>query len=245
MPEGPSILILKEATTQFIGKKVVKAVSDRNPEVKRLEGKKLLDIKIYGKNYFLCFSGFYVRIHLMLFGTYRVNEHKKVKPRLGMQFAKGELNFYTCVLEIKEGHPDDEYDYETDVLSDQWKPRKAEKKVKEMEHTKVCDALMDQAVFTGVGNIIKNEVLFRIKTQPETLTENMSAAQIKSLVKEARDYSFDFYRWKKAFQLNKNLLIYGKKICPRCKETVMVKDIGRNKRRCYFCTNCQHLFVKE
>ena len=30
----------------------------------------------------------------------------------------------------------------------------------------VCDALLDQTVFAGVGNIIKNEVLFRTGVHP-------------------------------------------------------------------------------
>ncbi|HRO68823.1 MAG TPA: hypothetical protein PK951_00545 [Chitinophagaceae bacterium] len=33
----------------------------------------------------------------------------------------------------------------------------------------VCDALLDQEIFSGVGNIIKNEVLYRIRVHPESL----------------------------------------------------------------------------
>jgi len=31
-----------------------------------------------------------------------------------------------------------------------------------------CDALLDQDIFSGVGNIIKNEVLHRIRVHPES-----------------------------------------------------------------------------
>lgn len=76
----------------------------------------------------------------------------------------------------------------------------------------VCDALLDQNVFAGVGNIIKNEVLFRIKIHPENLIGALQSKQLKNLVEEAKNYSFYFYNWKKIYQLRKHWLIYKKKM---------------------------------
>ncbi len=45
-------------------------------------------------------------------------------------------------------------------MSDTWNAAAARKKLRAMPETLVCDALLDQNVFAGVGNIIKNEVLY-------------------------------------------------------------------------------------
>ncbi|MEO5649944.1 MAG: hypothetical protein ABIR03_08480 [Ginsengibacter sp.] len=40
-------------------------------------------------------------------------------------------------------------------------------KLKKISETLACDALLNHNIFTGVGNIIKNEVLFRIHLHPK------------------------------------------------------------------------------
>ena len=106
----------------------------------------------------------------------------------------------------------------------------------------VCDLLMDQGIFTGVGNIIKNEVLFSIRVHPESLAKALPIAKKRELVKEARDYCFQFYEWKKIFELRKHWLIYRKQICPRCNIRIQVRPTGMGNRRSFFCTNCQKLY---
>ena len=75
----------------------------------------------------------------------------------------------------------------------------------------VCDALLDQNIFAGVGNIIKNEVLFRIKVHPENTIQSLPPRKLTEMINEARNYSFDFLKWKKAFVLKKHWLIHTKK----------------------------------
>jgi endonuclease-8 len=105
-----------------------------------------------------------------------------------------------------------------------------------------CDALLDQNIFAGVGNIIKNEVLFRIRLHPESLVGNVPEPVINELIAEARNYSFDFLEWKKAFVLKKHWLAHTKKTCPRCNIPFVKKYAGKTKRRSFFCTNCQVLY---
>ena len=51
-------------------------------------------------------------------------------------------------------------------MSDEWDPRAAMKKVRTFPRAEIADVLLDQAIFAGVGNIIKNEVLFRTRVSP-------------------------------------------------------------------------------
>ena len=108
-----------------------------------------------------------------------------------------------------------------------------------MPETMVCDALLDQQVFSGVGNIIKNEVLYRIRLHPETMLGKIPPRKITELITEARNYSFDFLKWKKAFELKKHWLAHTKKICPRCNLPFIKKHCGKTHRRSFFCENCQ------
>jgi endonuclease-8 len=245
MPEGPSIVILREEVQLFKGKKIIAVSGNTKTEKERLLNKKVLDFKSWGKHFLICFDKFYVRIHLLMFGSYRINERKENSPeRLSMKFKNGELNFYTCSVKIVDGDVNEHYDWSTDTMSEQWDPKKALAAVNKQEDRMVCDVLMDQDIFTGVGNIIKNEVLFRIKVHPESQTMALTLPKRKALVKEARDYCFEFYKWKKMFELRKHWLIYRKSICPRCKLKVKIQPTGKGQRRSFFCDNCQTLFLR-
>src|SRR3982751_3137814 len=100
MPEGPSLIIAREQMISFEGKKVIAVSGNSKIEKDCMLNQKLLEIKTWGKHLLLCFKGFTVRIHFLMFGTYRVNEKKDAAPRLSLQFSKGEINFYTCSVKI-------------------------------------------------------------------------------------------------------------------------------------------------
>lgn len=242
MPEGPSIVILKEATKQFINKKVVEVSGNTRLDIAFLKDKKIKDFKSWGKHFLICFDDVTIRIHFLLFGSYRINETKNASPRLHFGFTKGELNFYACSVLLIHEDPDSIYDWTADVMNDSWDGKKAKTKLKANPKTLVCDALLDQNIFAGVGNIIKNEVLFRIKVHPESKIGKLPAAKLNALIKEARNYSFDFLKWKKAYVLKKHWLAHTKKICPRCNIPFIKKHLGKTNRRSFFCTNCQVLY---
>ena len=159
-----------------------------------------------------------------------------------MIFKEGELNFYACSVKFIEENLDKVYDWKGDVMNPGWDPKAAKKKLKDHPDMLVCDALLDQNIFAGVGNIIKNEVLFKIHVQPETKVGDLPAAKINELVKEARDYSFQFLEWKKQFVLKKHWLAHTKKTCPDCNLPLTKKHLGKTNRRSFFCPNCQKLY---
>lgn len=242
MPEGPSIVILKEEVSSFKNEKIVAVSGNTKIDVKWAEGKKIRDFKSWGKHFLICFDTKTIRIHFLLFGSYRINETKNASPRLHFRFLNGELNFYACSVQLIEGNPDEAYDWSADVMSDAWDPRKARIKLKAKPSTLVCDALLDQSIFAGVGNIIKNEVLFRIRVHPKSKVGKLPAAKLSVLIREARTYSFDFLEWKKVFQLKKHWLAHTRKICPRCNIPFKKEYLGKTHRRSFFCNNCQVLY---
>jgi endonuclease-8 len=242
MPEGPSILLARLSLLPFIGKKIDAVQGNTKIDKKRLVNQRILDIKTWGKHLLIVFDNFTLKIHFMMFGTYQINKRKTTPLRLSIQFKKEEINFYTCSVRFLEGVPDQFYDFSSDVLSDSWNPRKAAIKLKKIPASNVCDALLDQQIFAGVGNIIKNEVLFRIKVHPKSLVGALPAKIRQTMVRESRNYSLDFLKWKKEFTLKKHWLVYTKKTCPRDHSTINKEHIGNTKRRTFFCETCQILY---
>lgn len=242
MPEGPSIVILKEEVEPFKGKKVIKVEGNSKLDIQRCSGKKIVDFKSWGKHFLICFNDFTVRIHFMLFGSYRINERKESAPRLRLIFKDGELNFYACSVKFIEEDLDEVYDWSADVMNPVWDPKAAKKKLKEHPEMLVCDALLDHHIFSGVGNIIKNEVLYKTHIHPETKLKDLPQPKLNQLIKEAHDYSFQFLDWKKQFVLKKHWLAHTKKICSECNSELTKKHLGKTNRRSFFCTNCQTLY---
>jgi endonuclease VIII len=245
MPEGPSIKIFSEAAAGFAGKTIVRVEGNTSANKDRLLDQRIEAVRSWGKHFLLEFEGFSLRIHLLMFGSYRINERKPdAAPRLGLGFADGaQFNFYTCSVRYIEGPLDAAYDWAADVLSDDWDPAAARKKLRAMPHTLICDALLDQTVFSGVGNIIKNEVLFRTRLHPLSTVGALPAPKLRALVEQARQYSFDFLEWKKAYVLRQHWLAHTKRICPRCHIPFSKAHLGKTKRRSFFCENCQILYA--
>lgn len=243
MPEGPSIVILKEAVQQFAGQRVISVFGNSKIDMDRINNQTVVSFKSWGKHFLICFEDFTLKVHLLLFGTYRINERKETTPRLSMVFSNGELNLYTCSIKFLEGDVNQHYDWSADVMNEDWDPKLAEKKLKKIPSQMICDALLDQDIFAGVGNIIKNEVLYRTFVHPESLVGKVTSDTLNTIIDECSIYSFQFLEWKKNYVLRNHWLVYTKKICLRCNLPIQYKKTGVKNRRSFYCSNCQKLYL--
>jgi len=237
-------VILKELVQPFKRKKV-RSVSGnvKTFDISMLEGKTITDFKSWGKHFLICFKGLTVRVHFLMFGSYAINEQKEGRqPRLRLTFDKGEINFYSCAIRLVEGDVDEVYDFSGDVMNESFDKAKALKKIKQQPDMLVCDALLDQNIFSGVGNIIKNEVMFRIQVHPKSLVGKLPLKKQKELIDEAVNYSFDFLEWKKEYKLREHWLAHTKKICPRDHVPFIKEYLGKTNRRTFYCEVCQKLY---
>ncbi len=243
MPEGPSIILVKEATAKFNGKKIIAVEGNSKINQSRLFNKKITKIKSWGKHFLICFDGFTLKVHFLMFGSYTVDEKKPDRAiRLHLKFKNGEINFYTCSVKYLDGDINQHYDWSADVMNENWDKKKARIKLKETPEAFICDSLLDQDIFAGVGNIIKNEILYRVRVHPESVIGKISAAKLNKLIDETRIYSFQFLEWKRVYELKKHWLAHIKKICLRCDLPFIKKHTGVKKRRSFYCTNCQVLY---
>jgi endonuclease VIII len=238
--EGPSLVIATEEFAPYFGLKVNSAEGTAKLPFSKIKGQKLVNARSWGKHFILVFEKTTLRIHFLMFGSYRINNPRENRiPKMELRFGKDRVYFYSCAIKILEEDVDDLYDWSVDTMSDEWSTPKALKKVQSHPEAMVCDILMDQTVFSGVGNIIKNEVLFRQRLHPETRIEELSPKAQKALVKDTRDYCHQFYEWKKANVLKRNWQIMRKKKCPVCGKAVTKRPTGKLKRISFYCTREQ------
>ncbi len=239
MPEGPSIVILREAAAKFRGKTVRRALGNSSLDLTRMEGRRVLALRSWGKHFLVQFSGFSLRVHMLMFGSYRIDARKPAPSRVSLQFDNGELNIYASSLKYIEGPLEDTYDWRGDVMDEAWDPRLARRRLKLQPDTLVCDALLDQDLFAGVGNIIKNEVLFRTRVHPESTIGDLPPRVLGKVIADARAYSFNFLEWKKAGVLRQHWQVHTRRTCPQCGGPLSKTYPGKSRRRTFFCPTCQ------
>ncbi len=241
MPEGPSLILVREDLEVFSNKKITRASGNARVDMSLLANKTIGHFKTWGKQLFIFIKkGPVIRIHFLMFGSYSLDEQRKPESRvrLCLHMAKRKIYFYTCSVKFVED-PTDHYDWEADVMNDHFDVAAARKKLKALPGTLVCDALLNQDIFSGVGNIMKNEILYRIRVHPESTLGSLPPSLTTKLIKEARNYAFDFLTWKRNFELKKHWLAHTKKLCKRCELPIVKIYAGRTKRRSFFCPNCQ------
>jgi len=241
MPEGPTIVILREDTQSFVGRTIIKAEGNAKGFTHgELMDQNIVALRSFGKQYLIQLPHLALRVHFLLFGSYRINERKDAVPRLSLQFDDGdELNFYACSIKPLGPDLDAAYDWRIDVMAKEWDPALARKTLRAMPATLACDALLDQDVFAGVGNIIKNEVLFRIRVHPLSEIGALPPKKLAQLVEEASAYAFEFLKWKKAGTLKAHWLAHTKTTCPRCHIPFHKGKLGKTQRRSFYCERCQ------
>jgi endonuclease-8 len=241
--EGPSLVIATEEFSPFVGQKIHRAEGAARLDFEEITGRKLSGVASWGKHFLLRFDGFALRIHFLMFGSYRINNPRENRePKMLLTFPKGDkIYFYSCAIKRIDAHIEDAYDWSTDIMSKKWKPEKALTKLEVKPKEMVCDVLMDQTIFSGIGNIIKNEVLYNLRLHPEQRVGDLSTGELKTLVKEARHYSLQFYKWKKNGQLKRHWQIFRKKDCPYEHGELIKRKTGRGERMSFYCEACQPL----
>jgi endonuclease-8 len=226
MPEGPSILHLKQQLLPFKGKMVKNAGGYGPMPATWINGKKLLDIQTWGKHLLLVFSNGTVRVHLGLFGDVLINERKKVNRSFFLEFASGEINGYVVKAAKLDKPMDEIYDWRTDILSPHFNKAWIKKLLKKQAAKTIDDVLMDQNIFTGVGNKIRNEALYRAAIHPLSMV----------------NYARIFYKQLQKDGVNDYFQVYQQNYAADGSEVTM-KVLPKSKRKIFFSEHRQRLYV--
>jgi endonuclease VIII len=247
--EGPSLHLAAEQLAPFIRKRIRAVSGNSRIGIERLHAQTVKDIFAWGKHLVFQFPDFALRVHFMLFGTFAAtvkgasvtgDYRRSGPPQLVLQFPNGEVTIWAASVKfVERTDARAAYDFTADIMADEWNAPRALRKLRLLRETEIADALLDQDIFAGVGNIIKNEVLFRTRTNPLQRVRDIPAKKLAAIVADARTFSLQFLAWRREFVLRKNLEIYGKGVCPSCGGKVSRLVHGERGRRSFFCVHCQ------
>nr|XP_013797439.1 PREDICTED: endonuclease 8-like 2 [Apteryx mantelli mantelli]XP_013797440.1 PREDICTED: endonuclease 8-like 2 [Apteryx mantelli mantelli] len=192
--------------------------------------------------------GNWLRVHFGLFGSIRANEFSRANkankrgdwkdpiPRLVLHFESGGfLVFYNCRMHWCSSPIADPA---SDILSVEFHRGRALDALR--TPNPVCYTLLDQRYFSGLGNIIKNEILYLAKIHPLTQGSLLALSDLERLLDYAIQFSSD---WLQSKLHGKGLhpQIYRKEQCP-LGHTVMKGTLGPLhglKRLTWWCPQCQ------
>lgn len=248
--EGPSLVILRGELEPFLGKKVLRVSGNTKQSKELLKGRTLSQIDIWGKVLFLFFSApgkkgkepLVTKTHFLMFGSYRINDPKPERsPRLQLEFKNGIIYFYACSIQLDAQDYYENLDRKVNVLSESWDEAYVLSLMKKKSKYLLCDLLLDQNLFAGSGNIVKNEVLFNIRRHPLTKLSQLQATDWPKLIHAVRVYCENFYTWKKKFELRKHWQVYRQHKCPLCGEKLIKENLGKFHRKTFYCAKHQKL----
>ena len=244
MPEGDSLHRAARRLQVLVGERLEVETPHPRAAVKglaeRLDGRRLEQVEAVGKNLLLQFEGGLVlRSHLRMKGRWRVERRgtaRTGKPWLVLRGAEHEAVLWNgAVLELVGARsaprlgPDilgDPPDYGTMLARLRAGPQERE----------VGDALLDQRLVAGIGNLWKAEALWEARVLPWRRLDELDDEELESVLETAHvlmSRALDGGRPKR------RVYRHAGRPCPRCGATVRSAPQGENARTAYWCPGCQ------
>lgn len=221
--------------------------------VNELLGKKFTGAESFGKNILLFLNGVAIRLHLMMFGAIHVYGRNEplLKPmervRLMLTGEGRKLVVYNAPIveigklsEIINGL---KANLGPDPLSSEWSEDRAIENILKHPDEKIGVLLLNQSVIAGVGNILRNEILFRAGVNPERKVGELSMEEIHKIIYYTKNLSEEFLNLKIQGRGIKELLkVYNRfsGFCMACGGPIKFYRQKPINRKTFVCTNCQN-----
>ena len=243
MPEGDSLHRAAQRLQVLVGERVEVETPHPRAAVKglaeRLDGRRLEQVEAVGKNLLLHFEGGLVlRSHLRMKGRWRIERlgaARTGKPWLVLRSAEHEAVLWNgAVLELVgvRGAPrlgpdilGEPPDYETMLARLRAEPKR-----------EVGDALLDQRLVAGIGNVWKAEALWEARVSPWRRLEEVDDSELRAVLEAARTLMRTSVEGPRPAR---HVYRRGSRICPRCGGIVRSAPQGANARTAYWCPGCQ------
>ena len=273
MPEGDTIFRAARTLHRALAGRIVKRFESVYPALTRVHddapitGRTIESVTAAGKHVLMRFSGALVlRTHMRMNGSwhiYRPGERWR-KSRRDMRIVVGTeafeaIAFNVPVAEFLEGRRIERQEdlrlMGPDLLGATFDGAEAVRRLRARPDSSIADALLNQRVVAGIGNVYKSEVLFLCGVNPFTPVALVSDERLRCLLDTARTHlqanvidptagivTYRGYRrTTRRADPAERLYVYGRAghACRKCAARIEMRAQGRDARLTYWCPSCQ------
>jgi endonuclease VIII len=250
MPEGDTVWHTAATLRQHLAGRTLTRCDIRVPRFATVDltGQMVDEVLSRGKHLFIRVGRASIHSHLKMDGSWRVgNRPARVDHRARIILEANEVRAVGVdlgVLEVLERDRDGEAvaHLGPDLLGPDWDPARAAANLTARPDRPVAEALLDQRVLAGIGNVYCNELCFvsgHLPTAPVSAVRDP-----RRLVSRARDMLWaNRSRWSRCTtgdtRAGRQLWVYGRagQPCRRCGTPIAYDDAG--ERVAYWCPSCQ------
>ncbi|MDX6480508.1 MAG: endonuclease [Gaiellaceae bacterium] len=238
MPEGDSLHRAAARLQVLVGQRIEVETPHPRAAVKRLaerlDGRTLERAEAEGKNLFLSFSGGLVlRSHLRMNGRWRVEPRGTARRGTPWLVLRGDeyeaVQWNGPILEIVTGPRA----VAPDIVTEE--PEVA--RFRSVDQTRsVGDALLDQRLVAGIGNMWKAEALWEARVSPWRSLADVSDDELAAVLEAAHRTMHASVEGTRPLR---HVYRRAGRACHRCGSVIRSAPQGEHARTAYWCPKCQ------
>ncbi|HEX6323310.1 MAG TPA: DNA-formamidopyrimidine glycosylase family protein [Vicinamibacterales bacterium] len=273
MPEGDTIFRTARTLHRALAGKTVTRFTSDYPSLTRVDedapiaGRAITGVEARGKHMLLMLSGgLTLRTHMRMHGSwhiYRPGEPWQL-PRRDARIVIETEDFVAVAFNVpiaeflderQKIRQEDLRRLGPDLLGETFDEDEALRRLQARGAEAVAEALLNQRVVAGIGNVYKSETLFLERVHPETPARDVGEDTLRALLRTARrllkanvaDATSEIvtYRGLRRTTGRTNpearLWVYGRsgRPCRRCATPIAYRKTGPDARGTYWCPSCQ------
>jgi endonuclease VIII len=242
VPEGDALHRAARRLQPLVGQRL--EVEAPNPRAQatqvapRVDGRVLESVEAVGKNLLLRFEGgLVVRSHLRMTGRWRIEPRGKARTGLPWLVLRGETlegvlwNGPVLTLETRNLRR-----LGQDVLADEFDLEAAVARLRGAGDRWLGEALQDQRLVAGIGNMWMAEALWSIRASPWARVRDVDDGVLRDAVAAARRLMSEALA---TGRQGRQVYRRAGRPCPRCGAIVSARGQGDDNRAAYWCPGCQ------
>ena len=246
MAEGPQVLLRTEWLQRHLGgRKILRCSSSREDiESKRIVGRTVERVFCKGKNIFFDLgSDLYLHNHLLMRGKWKKLSGAQLllPPGTWVSFDVGPYTLCNIDGQRLRLIGRDELDEQLaslgpDTLQQPYPAEHIRRRLLD-SNLAISEALLQQSILAGIGNIAKSEILFQAQIPPDCRMCELSSAEASRLLEAIPTVLWNSHQVGGRWECN----VYKRraKPCVRCGVDIVTVTLRPSKRTTYFCPQCQ------
>lgn len=269
MPEGDTVFRAAQVLGRALEGQLVSRFESVFPQINRIDeddpfrGRTVTSVASVGKHLLIRLSGnLTIRTHMRMKGSWHIYRRGE-RWRRSARHARIVLETEQFVavgfsIPVAEALPSDEESRDRelkrlggDLLADGFEPGEAVERLRQQSSSRIDDALLNQTIMAGIGNVYKSEILFLAGIHPSRRVSSLDDSELNALVSRSlelltRNVTVETARAggrRTLWRLNpaERLWVYGRgsRPCRRCGTPISRALTGKNPRVTYWCRSCQ------